>query len=60
MQDQDIVHVSPSSVYRVLKNNNLISSQEYHQEKSADGKIKVQEPNQMWHSATCCDIKSIA
>lgn len=26
MQDKDIVHVSPSSVYRVLKDNNLISS----------------------------------
>lgn len=49
MQNKDIVYVSPSSVYRVLKENNLISSQEYHQEKSADGKIEVQEPNQMWH-----------
>ena len=49
MKDKDIVHVSPSSVYRVLKDNNLISSQEYHQEKSADGEITVQEPNTMWH-----------
>jgi len=49
MQNKDIVYVSPSSVYRVLKENDLIPSQEYHQEESADGKIEVQEPNQMWH-----------
>ena len=49
MQDENIVYVSPSSVYRVLKDNDLIPSQDYHQKKDADGEIEVEEPNQMWH-----------
>jgi hypothetical protein len=47
MQNEDIVYVSPSSVYRVLKANYLIPSQDYNQKKDADGEIEVEEPNQM-------------
>ncbi len=49
MQDKEIVYVSPSSVYRVLKYNDLIPYQDYHQKKDADCGIEVENPKQMWH-----------
>ena len=51
MQNDNIAFVSPSSVYRVLKANDLISEKEYNKERQkADGKIKVSEPHQVWHT----------
>ncbi|MBS3768584.1 MAG: IS3 family transposase [Candidatus Cloacimonetes bacterium] len=52
MQNNNIAFVSPSTVYRVLKANDLIPEKEYNKEpqKEADGKIKVSEPHQVWHT----------
>ncbi|PTW01339.1 transposase InsO family protein [Halanaerobium saccharolyticum] len=50
MMDDDIVYVSASSAYRVLKEGGLIPDQEYHKKKKADGKIEVDKPNKMWHT----------
>ena len=51
MQNNDIAYVSPSSVYRVLKANDLILKKDYNKEpQDADGKIKVSEPHQLWHT----------
>ena len=50
MQDEDVVYVSPSSVYRVLKEENLIPEQEYHEKQKSDGKIEVNEPDKMYHT----------
>jgi len=41
IMDDDIVYVSASSAYRVLKEVGLIPDQEYHKQKKADGKIEV-------------------
>lgn len=50
MIDDDVAYVSASSVYRVLKAVDLIPEQEYHSKRKADGKIKVDKPNKMWHT----------
>ncbi|MCF8001791.1 MAG: IS3 family transposase, partial [Halanaerobiales bacterium] len=50
MMDDDIVYVSASSTYRVLKDAGLIPEHEYHKKQNADGKIKVDQPNKMWHT----------
>jgi putative transposase len=50
MIDDDVAYVSASSVYRVLKQANLISEQDYHEKRVADGSIKVTKANQMWHT----------
>ena len=49
MQDEDVVYVSPSSVYRVLKEENLIPEKQYHEKQKADGKIEVNQPDKMYH-----------
>ena len=61
LQNEDIVHVSPSSVYRVLKAEGLINERnEPKQDTSADGKIEVEKPNKMWHlDITYIPIKDI-
>ncbi|WP_255666903.1 hypothetical protein [Halanaerobium polyolivorans] len=41
MIDDDIVYVSASSTYRLLKDAGLIPEQEYKKKKNADGKIEV-------------------
>lgn len=50
MQDEGVVYVSPSTIYRILKAENLIPDQEYHQEQEADGEITTNKKNQMWHT----------
>lgn len=50
MMDDNVAYVSASSVYRVLKAAGFIPEQEYHSERKADGKIKVDKPNKMWHT----------
>ncbi len=50
MQDEGVVYASPSTVYRVLKAENLIPSKDYHKERKADGKIEVSTPNVLWHT----------
>ena len=61
LQNEDIVYVSPSSVYRVLKAEGLINERtEPQQDTSADGKIEVEKPNKMWHlDITYIPIKDI-
>lgn len=49
MQDEEIAFVSPSTVYRVLKSEDLIPEQDYHEPQEADGKINVSGPDQMYH-----------
>ncbi|MCF8012540.1 MAG: DDE-type integrase/transposase/recombinase [Clostridiales bacterium] len=49
MQDENIVYVSPSTVYRVLKSEELIPEKDYHEQQKADGKIEVSGPDQMYH-----------
>jgi transposase InsO family protein len=51
MQNKNIAFVSPSTFYRVLKAHDLIPEKEYNKEpQKADGKLKVSEPHQIWHT----------
>jgi hypothetical protein len=43
--NNDIVYVSTSSAYRVLKEVGLIPNQEYHKQKKPDEKIEINQPN---------------
>jgi hypothetical protein len=49
MLDQDIVAVSPSSVYRVLKKAGLIGNREIKASKKGTGFIQPLAAHQHWH-----------
>ena len=49
MQDDGVAYVSPSTVYRVLKDKGLISQYELPKKRSVDGSVKVKKPNDVWH-----------
>jgi putative transposase len=49
MLDEDVVAVSPSSVYRVLKNAGLLLKKWRHQKTKGSGFTQPLEPHQHWH-----------
>ena len=49
MLDADVVAVSPSSVYRVLKASDLLSRWNRTHSKKGSGFIQPEEPHQHWH-----------
>jgi len=51
MQNNDLLYVSQSSVYRVLLDNDLVCSRESEDaDRKADGTIDVEAPHEMWHT----------
>jgi len=49
MLDEDVVAVSPSTVYRILKNEGLLTTQWRHQKTKGSGFIQPVRPHQHWH-----------
>ena len=50
LQNHDIVFVSPSTTYRILKEAGLIKSWSLPAKNNADGKMEITKPNQVWHT----------
>lgn len=50
MQDEGVVFVSPSTVYRVLRDEGLISGYDLPERDAADGRVKARAPNEVWHT----------
>jgi len=55
MMDDDIVAVSPTSVYRVLKNADLLRRFNGKSSKKGDGFVQPVKPHEHWH----CDISYV-
>jgi putative transposase len=49
MLDEDVVAVSPSSVYRVLKNADLLAKKWHHQKTKGSGFTQPLSPHEHWH-----------
>ncbi len=49
MLDEDVGAVSPSTVYRILKNEGLLTTQWRHQKTKGSGFIQPVRPHQHWH-----------
>jgi len=49
MQDDDVAYVSPSTVYRVLTGEGLVSSYNLPERPKADGTVEAGGPNKAWH-----------
>ncbi len=50
LQDDGVVFVSPSTVYRVLKAEDLIHQWELPNADKNDGKVPADRPNEIWHT----------
>ena len=49
MQDDGVAYVSPSTVYRVLRDEGLIAQYELPKKRNADGSVGARKPNDIWH-----------
>ncbi len=49
MLDQNIVAVSPTTIYRVLKRENLLSTQWRHKKAKGSGFLQPLKPHEHWH-----------
>lgn len=59
MLDRDIVAVSPSSVYRVLKGAGLLDRWKHNPTKKGTGFVQPEKPHDHWHRPSLEDVSYV-
>jgi hypothetical protein len=56
MVDEDVAHLSPSTVYRILKGENLVCPWRRRKKRDREDEEKAKRPNEIWAT----DLKYVA